>query len=272
MKIVGSNGLYGRYTLPFCLETQKQLGYDSIVFYHFPSHLWLDYVRCSGLSEVKTALQRCGITVEMFCAGNYGYSLYAAEDDLRGKNSLQYYKRCIDTAKELDCKLVCLRPTGGLLDHNIADEYIQLRDNLKKICGHAAQQGVTICIQTVLADEGKQLHTMEELSRLLTDVPDACAVLDTVPMSNAGETLTQWISTLGSRIRHICFQDGRWGGCRIWGQGVFPSDRYVTELLHSGYDGTVSLIGRTDFYCDDPRVADKANAERICAVLREAHR
>ena len=72
---------------------------------------------------------------------------------------------------------------------------------------------------------------------------------------------------LGQRIRFVRFQDGR--GCygRIWGQGVFPSQDYAHQLLHSGYSGLVSINGLSTRYQEDPAAADRRNRAAVLAML-----
>ena len=102
---------------------------------------------------------------------------------------------------------------------------------------------------------------------MLDAVPELAAALDTVPVSLAGESIPQWFDKLGQRIRFVRFQDGR--GCygRIWGQGVFPSQDYAHQLLHSGYTGLVSINGLSTRYQEDPAAADRRNRATVLAML-----
>ena len=114
--------------------------------------------------------------------------------------------------------------------------------------------------------------SITKLEKGINDLPQSkveelAAALDTVPVSLAGESIPQWFDKLGQRIRFVRFQDGR--GCygRIWGQGVFPSQDYAHQLLHSGYSGLVSINGLSTRYQEDPAAADRRNRAAVLAML-----
>ena len=114
--------------------------------------------------------------------------------------------------------------------------------------------------------------SITKLEKGINDLPQSkveelAAALDTVPVSLAGESIPQWFDKLGQRIRFVRFQDGR--GCygRIWGQGVFPSQDYAHQLLHSGYTGLVSINGLSTRYQEDPAAADRRNRATVLAML-----
>ncbi len=262
-EIAGSNGIYGHYTWSSFLNVQKRLGRQQIALYPLPSHLWLNHVRCSGLEPLKTSLKEAGITVNSFHPMRHQYSLFEDPDSLRGSSSMQYYRRCTDVASALGCTTLCLRPGGSLLDGDHQRDWERMVHNLRELTTYAKSHGVRLCIQTVRPDEGVLMTTCTELEHLLNVVPDLGAALDTVSISQAGESIPQWFACFGENIRHICFWDGRNGGGRIWGMGVYPSLLYARQLLESGYDGPLSICGFTQRYDENPEEADAENLARV---------
>lgn len=207
------------------------------------------------------------IRIASFHPGRFQYTLYAPKDTLQGMSTISYYQRCIDAAAQLECPCLVVRPSGGLLDGCYERDIAALTENLQHICDTAAQQNVSICLQTITPDEGPWMHTLEELQSLLNRVPSLQVALDTVPVSCASETISQWFSVFGERIGHVVFQDGRGEFPRIWGTGVYPSAGYAAQLLQSGYKGPISTIGRTDRYQDNPSSAEKENLQRVKQFL-----
>lgn len=259
--------MYGRFSLSYFLEQQKLLEVTQLAFYQLPAHLWLDHERCIGLETVSRALRESGIQVVSFHPGRYQYSLFSRADTLRGACTMRYYRGCIDAAAALGCRTLCLCPSGSLLDGEREEELAALIQNLTALCRAAGERDVTVCVRTVPEDDGAVLHTLDELERVLDVVPELRAALDTVPMSQVGESIPQWFSRLGPRIGHVCFWDGRNAGGRIWGEGVYPSQSYAEQLLSTGFRGPVSICGRTAHYETDPAEADRRNWARARALL-----
>ena len=263
--ILGSNGFYSHWTLPAFLTAQQEMGVRRIAFHHVPAHLWLDHYRCVGAETLKQHLAEAGIAVDVFHPGRYHYSLFASAGTRQDLCTREYLRRCMDVASSLGCTTVCLQPDGALIDDQ--NSLSSLCRQLSALCGDAVQYGVTLCLQTVTPEDSAILHTLPQLLTVLDAVPELAAALDTVPVSLAGERIPQWFDKLGQRIRFVRFQDGR--GCygRIWGQGVFPSQDYAHQLLHSGYTGLVSINGLSTRYQEDPAAADRRNRATVLAML-----
>ena len=236
-----------------------------IAFHHVPAHLWLDHYRCVGAETLKQHLAEAGIAVDVFHPGRYHYSLFASAGTRQDLCTREYLRRCMDVASSLGCTTVYLQPDGALIDDQ--NSLSSLCRQLSALCGDAVQYGVTLCLQTVTPEDSAILHTLPQLLTVLDAVPELAAALDTVPVSLAGESIPQWFDKLGQRIRFVRFQDGR--GCygRIWGQGVFPSQDYAHQLLHSGYTGLVSINGLSTRYQEDPAAADRRNRATVLAML-----
>ena len=101
--------------------------------------------------------------------------------------------------------------------------------------------------------------TLPELQRLLQDVghSNVKAGLDTVAMGVAGETPRQWFETLGKDIVHTHFIDGRPYAHLVWGDGLFPLERYLDVLNEFGYEGLLGQEITDGRYFDDPAEADR---------------
>ena len=266
-QIVGSNGLYGRYTLEGFLHAQKRLNRRKLALYPLPAHLWLDHIRCIGLKQLLQALEAEALSVVSFYPEYRQYSLFEGVDTLRGQCTMEYYRRCVDVAAALQSETICVYPAGNLLDGSPEREWKALTEHVSSLCEYAGRKKLTVCVQTVTEDDGRAFHRMEELARLLEQVPEACVALDTLPLSRADETISQWFNVFGSRIRHVCFRDGRASGGRIWGEGVCPSQRYAGELRRSGYTGAISIAGTSDRYWEAPEAADAKNLARVQSML-----
>ena len=110
-------------------------------------------------------------------------------------------------------------------------------------------------------EESRVVITLPELVRLLKDVgsPNVKAGLDTVAMGVAGETPRQWFETLGSDIVHTHFIDGRPYAHLVWGDGLYPLEKYLNVLNEFGYEGLLGQEITDGRYFDDPAAADMRN-------------
>lgn len=264
---MGSNGFYSHWTFPAFLTSQVDMGVTRIAFHHLPAHLWLDHYRCTGLDTFRRLLAAAGVTVGAFHPGRYHYSLFTPLDTVQGRFTQAYLSRCLETATQLNCQLLCLRPAGALKDSDPKQAQRSLIQQLTELCSQAGDLGVTVCLQTVTPEEGAALQTLAQLSAVLEQIPALSAALDTLPMSMAGESISQWFHQLGSRIGYVCFQDGRSSGGCIWGEGVFPGESYAQQLREAGYQGALSISGCTDRYQADPSAADRQGRYRALALL-----
>ena len=110
-------------------------------------------------------------------------------------------------------------------------------------------------------EESRVVITLPELVRLLKDVgsPWVKAGLDTVAMGVAGETPRQWFETLGRDIVHTHFIDGRPYAHLVWGDGLYPLEKYLNVLNEFGYQGLLGQEITDGRYFDDPAAADARN-------------
>ena len=69
----------------------------------------------------------------------------------------------------------------------------------------------------------------------------------------------QWFETLGKEIVHTHFIDGRPYAHLVWGDGLFPLERYLDVLNEFGYEGLLGQEITDGRYFDDPATADVRN-------------
>lgn len=88
-------------------------------------------------------------------------------------------------------------------------------------------------------------------------------------MGVAGETPRQWFETLGKNIVHLHFIDGRPYNHLVWGDGLYPLEKYLNVLNEFGYEGLLGQEITDGRYFDDPAAADMRNFKAFEPVLRK---
>lgn len=265
--ITGCNGIYGKYTLAYFLDAQVRLGFHRLDLYNLPAHLWLTHNGSVGLERLRGELDRRGLTVAALHPLPAQYSLCPEPGSLREMCSKQYFRGCVDAAAKLSAPLLCLRPAGELRDRDDVEQRRAMVRFLEELTGYASVWGVQVLIQTAGPEESRLLCRLDQMEGLLEQTPGLDVLLDSVVLSNAGETIGDWFRRLGPRIRRVRLMDGRNDGGRIWGEGCFPGHAYAQALLDAGYTGDILPSGRLERYQQEPEAADQKNLERLRAYL-----
>lgn len=270
LSVMGIHYLY--YPLEYMLEAQAAAGFQTIELLGQAPHFLMDHTGYQDPGPVRRLAEEKGLTIGCFtpeCAV-YQYLMCAPEEGFHAR-SMEYFKRGLEAAEKFGASKLLTNCIGGAWDEEYERVYDRAVRSLSLLAKTAEEHGVTIAVETVRPEESKCIITLPELQRLLRDVahPNVKAGLDTVAMAVAGETPEEWFQTLGKDIVHTHFVDGRPYGHLIWGDGLFPLERYLETLNKYGYEGLVSQE-ITDFrYFEDPAAADAKNYQAFAPYLIE---
>lgn len=257
---IGIHYIY--YPLDYMLDAQQKAGYKTIELLGMAPHYLIDYKGCQDPAEVRKKAEARGLTIACFtpeCA-SYHYTMCGADEGFHHR-SMEYFKRALEAAEGLGAKKLLTNCIGGTWDEEYDRVYERAVNSLRELAPVAESHGVTIAVETVRPEESRVVITLPELQRLLRDVghPSVKAGLDTVAMGVAGETPRQWFEALGGDIVHTHFIDGRPYAHLVWGDGLFPLERYLDVLNEFGYEGLLGQEITDGRYYDDPAVADARN-------------
>lgn len=257
---MGIHYLY--YPLEYMLDAQAKAGFQTLEFVGMAPHFLMDHTGFQDPERIRKMAAQRGLTIGCFtpeCA-IYQYLMCAPDPGFHHR-SMEYFKRGLEAAGQMGATKLLTNCIGGTWDEPYERIYERAVNSLSLLAPVAADNGVTIAVETVRPEESKCIIRLPELKRLLQDVnhPNVKAGLDTIAMGVAGETPEEWFETLGKDIVHTHFVDGRPYGHLIWGDGLFPLERYLNVLNKYGYEGLISQE-ITDFrYFDDPASADAEN-------------
>ena len=225
-------------------------------------HYLIDYKGYQDPMEMRKKVEDRGMTIGCFtpeCA-SYHYTMCGADPGFH-QRSMDYFKRGLEAAERLGAKKLLTNCIGGTWDEEYDRVYERAVESLRELAPVAADHGITIAVETVRPEESRVVITLPELQQLLRDVdhPNVKAGLDTVAMGVAGETPRQWFEALGKDIVHTHFIDGRPYAHLVWGDGLFPLERYLDVLNEFGYEGLLGQEITDGRYFDDPAEADRRN-------------
>lgn len=260
------------YPLEYMLEAQAKAGFQTIELLGQAPHFLMDHTGHQNPGPVRKLAEEKGLTIGCFtpeCA-IYQYQMCSPDPHFHHR-SMEYFKRGLEAAEKFGAAKLLTNCIGGTFDEEYERVYDRAVRSLSLLGKTAADHGVTIAVETVRPEESRCIITLPELKRLLADVdhPNVKAGMDTIAMGVAGETPEEWFKTLGKDIVHTHFVDGRPYGHLVWGDGLFPLERYLEVLNQYDYQGLISQE-ITDFrYFDDPAAADARNYQAFRPYIME---
>ena len=234
------------YPLEYFLQTQHDLGVKTIEFWGGNPHFYIDaeYYQDNCEELRKMMAEQYDIRIGAFtpeCAC-YQFQIAAWEGEI-WKKSIEYYKKGLEAASRLGAGIMQITCAGGAWDKEREFALERAIKALRILGPVAADNGVTITVETLRPEESNIVTTMAELKTVLdaVDHPNVKAAVDTCAMGVACETLEQWFACFGSDIRHMHFIDGKPYGHLVWGEGNHVLEDWLQVLNDNNYEG---LLGQ----------------------------
>lgn len=250
------------------LATAKRFGYDGV-------EPRIDAQHGHGIETTASAAQRKAIKKQI-ADGDISLACIAtscvyANPEITKQNA-EYTLKCIDLASDVGANR--LRVFGGALakDQLREDAVRNVAGALRSVADHAAQRGVTVCMEThdswcLPADVAAVMQCVDHSAIAVNwDVMHPVRV-HKVSIDQAFSTLKPW-------IRHLHIHDGMPGSTQLApiGKGGVDHKRAVELLLTIPYEGYLSgeWINWSDAYeIHLPReLATMKSYERAAAAAR----
>jgi len=243
---------------------------------HVP-HIYVDSYGYKDFCDIKTKLMQQGVAVSCITPMPYRFNICADEGSIQKEKTIEYYKQCIDMAKDFGSSYVTITASGACYDYEKERLKANGIDTLKTLADYAGQYGVTLLLGTVLGEECQPNASTPVFVKLyeIKEALDAVnsenlkAYLDTEVISICGETITQWFDLIGKDIALIRLTDGNYNGYRIWGMGCLPCKKYLKEIEAAGYKGKFSLNIPGERYAEEPAKAMSRNVSFLQETARQ---
>lgn len=273
-RLISSNIHYKYYPFEYFLDTCFSLGLKNIELYLCPPHVWIDWQKNEDLTALRKNLEKYGLSSPVLRpeSDSLRYTLCAADPE-RLRRSGIYFERCLDAAAELGAELLSVSASGAYMDEPYKTAFARAAEQIGSLCDKAALRGIKIALESFCPNDSIINNSLAEVKKLMDAVshPALTATLDTVFMSEAGETIHQWFEALEGRIGYIRLADGRAGPEHyIWGKGIYPFERYLSQIEDCGYKGLFSLHLTLEDYYQDPKQADQQNIDALLRFLGTA--
>ncbi|MEU6407545.1 TIM barrel protein [Microbispora sp. NPDC046933] len=268
--ITGSNFSYQHLPFERFLDDAADLGREELELWGIAPHFHVPQVSDAEARAVRRRAASRGLRVRCLTPEQVAYPVNIASADTRLRaSSIAMFRRAAELCAELGAELLLLTPGRGYEDEPVEAAWRRSADALAEIAGYAEGFGVTCVLEPLQRVESNLLNDSRALARMLDEVgaPNLAAVLDTVGMAVAGESVDDYFDALGDRVRHVHLIDGRPAGHLAWGDGELPLADYLAALSRRGYAGfmTFELFG-DGTYAFAPRPV----VERCLSAVRAA--
>ncbi|WP_214413193.1 sugar phosphate isomerase/epimerase family protein [Sphaerisporangium fuscum] len=269
-QITGSNFAYQHLPFERFLDDAAALGRERLELWGIAPHLHIPQLSDAEARAVRRRTDALGLKVHCLTPEQVMYPVNIASPAtwLRA-SSIAMFRRAAEVAAELGAELLLLTPGRGLESEPVRDAWQRSVDAVGEISAYAASLGVTCVLEALQRVESNLVNDSRTLARMIDEVgaPNLGAVLDTVGMAVAGESVDDYFDNLGDRVRHVHLIDGSPAGHLAWGDGELPLADYLAALDRRGYQGqlTFELFG-DGTYAFDPRPV----VERCLTAVRSA--
>ncbi|GGS85937.1 AP endonuclease [Planobispora rosea] len=243
-QITGSNFAYQHLPFERFLDDAAALGRERVELWGVAPHFHIPQVSDAEARAVRRRLESRGLAVHCLTPEQVMYPVNIASPVtwLRAA-SIGMFRRAAELCAELGAELLLLTPGRGFEDEPVEAARRRSADAVGEIAAYAAALGVTCVLEPLQRVESNLVNDSRTLAEMIDEVGAANlgAVLDTVGMAVAGESVDDYFDTLGDRVRHVHLIDGRPAGHLAWGDGELPLADYLAALQRRGYRGSMTF-------------------------------
>ncbi|MEU4550292.1 sugar phosphate isomerase/epimerase family protein [Nonomuraea dietziae] len=256
-QLTGSNFAYQQLPFERFLDDAAALGREKLELWGIAPQFHIPQVSDAEARAVRRSAQVRGLSVHCLTPEQVMYPVNVASPVtwLRAA-SIAMFRRAAELAAELGAELLLLTPGRGFEDEPLEAAWRRSVDAVGEIAAYAETLGVACVLEPLQRVESNLVNDSRTLARMLDEIgsSNVGAVLDTVGMAVAGESVDDYFDSLGDRVRHVHLIDGSPAGHLAWGDGELPLTEYLTALERRGYGGrmTFELFG-DGTYAFDPR-------------------
>ena len=221
---------------PHEFELAAELGYGNIEWiYETFNHQHNALATPSGQKEILKSIAATGVTVESVCA-DYFMDMPYFQADKKKKNELKRkLSWLVEQTANIEAKFIDL-PFVDVSKIACEDQFSEVVDFVGSVLDSAAEQGITICLETNLNPS---------LSRKLVDLFDSEHVginYDSGNSASLGYDVNEEFFAYGDRIKSIHIKDRVYGGGTVpLGEGDCDVDQFFMLVEKYDFSGPVVL-------------------------------
>ncbi len=214
------------------VQRAADLGFDGVeIFIDDPGNI--------DTKAVRQAADDRGLGVTCCSIVGEDRDLISEDTQIR-QQARDYIRSAVDISRDVGSPVFCgplYSAVGKLVGRpRTGDEWQLAVEGIREVAGHAAQAGVSLCIEPLNRFETYFLNTAADTARFVSEVdsPAVGVMLDTFHMNIEEKNVPEAVRIAGGRLRHMhCSENDRGApgsGHTDW-PGVFAA------LRENDYDG-----------------------------------
>lgn len=270
-KIANMNFHYQRYPLEYFLDSTVKVGLQAIELWGGAPHLYVEDATPQELTRIRKEIERRELELMCFTPEQCIYPInLSAKDETCRSRSIAYFKKCIHAANSLETQLLLVTAGYGFYNEPVEEAWERGRESLQVLAKEAESEGVVLALEPMSTFGTNLITSLDSVKRMHDEVgsPNMKVLLDTIPMTLAGDSIKAYGEAFGDDLAHIHFLDGdgKTSAHLALGQGVLPLDAFAADLKSIGYKGylTLELIGPQ--YNWDPEKGTRDSLDRLAAL------
>jgi protein FrlC len=264
MKLSLSTFPYFRYPLTEAIRRIAGFGYDAVEIWGGRPHAFADDMDKTYIDEINNVVNGTGLKVSCFTPAQFRYpaNLAAADKNMRLK-SVDYLKRSIEIAAELNTPFVCISPGFSIYGQSLEDAWEAMIDSMNTLLVFAEDSHLTLLLEPGNRYETDLVVTIDDGLRAIKEVDGKLGIIpNTGHLFINKESLTD----VAKKIKgipchyHISDNNGITNDNMVPGQGSMDYSIFLKELISTGYERYLTVeLGFQ--YTIDPDLAVKQSIE-----------
>ncbi|WP_166802500.1 sugar phosphate isomerase/epimerase family protein [Microvirga pakistanensis] len=271
-RVCGMNFHYFRHPLTQFLNDAAALGLTKIEIWGASPHFYVEDKSLEAARRMKKAVRERSLEVVCFTPEQCIYPInIASEEETLRDRSIKYFLDCLNVCVEIESPYLLVTPGWGYANEDADPAWQRSSDALALIARRAEGLGVDLLLEPLTLTESNIINTASDLRRMMDEInsPAVKAILDTVAMAVAGETVADYVAAVGEKLAHVHLIDGDMDGSHLaWGDGTLPLEDYLQALEKADYKGCLSLEFTSPKYWLDPLPPMQKSLELIKSLIQ----
>nr|WP_010281147.1 TIM barrel protein [Bacillus timonensis] len=199
----------------------------------------------------------------------YPINLAAKETAIR-ERSINYFKKSVDAAIELDAPTVLVTAGWGYRNESRNEALARAKNSLERLTSYAEEKGIVLALEPLQKVESNLICTLSDLKEMLSGIRSSNlkGMVDTIPLAVEGEKLEDYFTELQDDFVHIHFIDGTPTGHLAWGDGNLPLEKWITTIADHKYEGALTLEFTSSMYLQNPNAAIEQSLRTLEPYLK----
>ncbi len=274
MKLGTATSVLYQYAIQDAVPLVARAGFDGVDVWGGRPHVYRQDLSARELAQLRRLIADHGLSVASLMPAFYRYPHSLSNPNPRvRRDSIDYMRRCIDSAALLGAGIVLVVPDHSLHGQTRADSLARFIDSVDAVARHASQHDLKLGIEVLYYDETDFVNSADDALHIIGRLGhgNTGVVLDTGTLNLSQEPPEEILAKLGALLLQVHVNDNRGGHKQqnlIPGEGTYDFRSLIRTLKAHRFSGFLSAELSKE-YADDPEPALRLTAQRLRAWLEE---